>query len=173
MVLIGWLGLMTGWSEAATLVIGRPAPLFKIVTLQGHVESNADWAGKVVMLAFIASWCPPCQQELPVLASYAAKHPGKFKLVVIALDDPDDLKDLQAMTAGLNLDLALSATTEAVGYGRIWRLPVSFVIDAQGNLAYNGWKDEHPVWTRERLRQQITPLIIGTHAIAKSSVVLH
>jgi len=45
------------------------------------------------------------------------------------------------------------------GYGRIWRLPVSFVIDRNGVLVHDGWKDKQPELTRERLEQVVSPLL--------------
>jgi hypothetical protein len=41
----------------------------------------------------------------------------------------------------------------------MWRLPVSFVIDRAGRLAYNGWEDATPAWTAARLQQVVDPLL--------------
>jgi hypothetical protein len=51
----------------------------------------------------------------------------------------------------------LLSDSSAPGYGRIWRLPVSFTIDRQGLLAEDGWKEKKPAWTRERLDQLAAP----------------
>ncbi len=45
------------------------------------------------------------------------------------------------------------------GYGRIWRLPVSFTIDRAGRLVEDGWKEKVPSFTPERLEQLVTPLL--------------
>jgi hypothetical protein len=47
----------------------------------------------------------------------------------------------------------------AGGYGRIWRMPVSFVIDRKGILIDNGWDDPEPAWTAERLKRVMDPLL--------------
>ncbi len=48
---------------------------------------------------------------------------------------------------------------QAGEYGRIWHIPVSFVIDRSGRLADNGWNDDQPVWTKERLQHVVDPLL--------------
>lgn len=55
--------------------------------------------------------------------------------------------------------VALLSASEVPGYGRIWRIPVSFTIDRAGHLADDGWKDRHPVWTPERLERVVAPLL--------------
>ncbi len=166
-VRLALLWLLCGWipvAPAQSLLLGAPAPAFQAITLSGQHEDSHDWRGRYVLLAFVASWCPPCRHELPVLARFAAAHRQHFKLMVVALDEADELGDLRAMIEGLHLDPALAQATQAQGYGRIWRLPVSFVIDPQGRLVYNGWNDEHPAWTAERLASYFKPWLAGQSA---------
>jgi len=58
--------------------------------------------------------------------------------------------------------VGLLGSAWAGGYGRVWNLPVSFVIDRDGHLVYNGWDDPDPVWTEERLHKVVDPLIAAT-----------
>ncbi len=148
--------------QAMGLERGELAPPLQAVTLAGHHEDSRNWSGRVVLIAFVASWCSPCRRELPILAQYAARHRQHFKLVIVAMDDADDLADLQGWMRGLSLDPALASSTQADGYGRIWRLPVSFVIGRDGRLVDNGWDDAQPAWTRARLHTEITPLLSGS-----------
>ena len=46
--------------------------------------------------------------------------------------------------------------------GRIWRIPVSFVIDRAGRLAHNGWDDDEQLLTKEQLRRVVDPLLLRT-----------
>ena len=46
----------------------------------------------------------------------------------------------------------------ASGYGRMWRLPVSFVIDSAGLLGHDGWNDGQKPWTKEKLQRVVEPL---------------
>jgi len=85
---------------------------------------------------------------------------------IILVDDfstgrPDNLAQVQNIAAGLSFVVGLLANSSAPGYGRIWRLPVSFTIDRAGRLAEDGWKLKQPSWTPERLAEVVTPLLQG------------
>jgi len=59
----------------------------------------------------------------------------------------------------LSFPVGLLGSPFAGGYGRIWRIPVSFVIDRGGRLAHNGWDDDRQPWTSERLPRVVDPLL--------------
>jgi len=66
---------------------------------------------------------------------------------------------VKRVAQSVRFPMGLMSDSSAPGYGRIWRLPVSFTIDRQGRLAEDGWKEKHPVWTQERLDEVVTPLL--------------
>ena len=142
------------------LVIGQPAPAIALTTLDGRHIATRDLRGKVVILTFWATWCEPCREELPLLSRYAQQH-AKQGLVVLgfSLDAPDQLPQVRNVANTLTFPVGLLDDAHVPGYGRIWHLPVSFVIGRGGKLVDDGWKDENPVWTRERLEQVVTPLL--------------
>src|SRR3954451_4215409 len=74
-----------------TTLMGKPAPEFSLATLDKHEVKLADAKGKVVMLDFWATWCPPCRASLPhvqKLATDEALH--KKGLVVWVVNDKED-----------------------------------------------------------------------------------
>ncbi|MGH8211972.1 MAG: peroxiredoxin family protein [Rhodanobacteraceae bacterium] len=146
------------------LVVGAPAPPITLTTLDGHHIDTRDLRGKVVILTFWATWCAPCRDELPQLSRYAQQH-ARDGLVVLAfsLDTPDKLDQVRAIAKRLGFPVGLLGDPHVPGYGRIWHLPVNFTIDRNGDLADNGWKDEDPMWTRERLERVVTPLLKASH----------
>ena len=76
-------------ASAAGIVLPplRPIPS-PIVTLDGRTLSNADIAGRVVVLNFWAPWCPPCVREMPELDRFARSDAGKDVLVIgLAIDE--------------------------------------------------------------------------------------
>lgn len=142
------------------LVIGAPAPPITLTTLDGKHIDTRDLRGKVVILTFWATWCLPCREELPLLSRYAQAH-AKQGLVVLgfSLDTPDEIAKVRTVANTLSFRNGLLGDPHVPGYGRIWHLPVSFVLDAQGRLVDDGWKDRNPVWTSERLERIVTPLL--------------
>ncbi|MGN6312677.1 MAG: peroxiredoxin family protein [Rhodanobacteraceae bacterium] len=142
------------------LAVGAPAPAITLTTLDGRHMDTRDLRGKVVILTFWATWCEPCREELPLLSRYAQRH-AKQGLVVLgfSLDTPDELAKVRKVASTLSFPVGLLGDPHVPGYGRIWHLPVSFVIGRDGKLVDDGWKDKNPVWTRERLEQVVTPLL--------------
>jgi cytochrome c biogenesis protein CcmG/thiol:disulfide interchange protein DsbE len=161
---VAWAVLVcTGYfssAQAVKLRVGEPAPPAVLTTLDGRRISTRDLLGHVVILTFWATWCTPCRDELPMLSEYAAQHASEG-LVVLAfsLDDPEQLDAVRKVARSLSFPSGLMLENSAPGYGRIWRLPVSFTIGRDGRLADNGWDDKPPVWTRERLESIVSPLL--------------
>jgi peroxiredoxin len=149
-------------ATAGALRVGAPAPEATLVTLEGQRISSTDLLGQVVILTFWATWCAPCREELPLLSDYLAQHQDAgLQILAFGLDTRERLADVRQVAQSVRFPVGLMSDSSAPGYGRIWRLPVSFTIDAQGRLAEDGWKEKHPVWTRERLDEVVTPLLTG------------
>lgn len=155
------VGLLPGLARAKDLEAGQPAPPLVLHTLDGRRIATRDLSGRVVIATFWATWCDPCREELPLLSAYAAKHAQQgLRVLGFSLDGPEDLPKVKAVAAGLSFPVGLLGSPWAGDYGRIWRIPVSFVIDRKGRLADNGWDDANPAWTKERLQQVVDPLLL-------------
>ena len=152
--------LSLGTAHANDLRVGAAAPPASLVTLDGTKISTADLTGHVVILTFWATWCTPCRDELPLLSSYAERHAAEgLRILGFSLDTPDKLPEVRQVAHTLKFPVGLLRNSSAPGYGRIWRLPVSFTLDRAGRLIDDGWKDKKPTWTAERLERIVTPLL--------------
>ena len=162
---LAWYGAGGRAAWAAGLRVGAPAPIATLVTLEGQRISSTDLLGQVVILTFWATWCAPCREELPLLSDYLAQHAdGGLQILAFGLDTRDRLADVRQVAQSVRFPVGLMSDSSAPGYGRIWRLPVSFTIDRAGLLAADGWKEKRPVWTRERLDEVVTPLLASARA---------
>lgn len=145
-------------AQADDLKIGEPAPALQLHTLDGQTIDTKALAGKVVIVAFWASWCAPCRAELPLLSAYAEQH-RDLEVLGFSLDDAGGLDEVRRISTALDFPVGLAGSPWQGAYGRIWHVPVSFVIDRHGRLAYNGWDDDHPAWTADKLHRIVDPLL--------------
>ena len=147
-------------AHANELQLGQAAPVATLVTLDGRHLRTDTLRGHTLILTFWASWCEPCQHELPLLSRYAAAHREQGLMVLgFSLDDSEDLDKVRAIAKQLQFPVGLLNQSTVHGYGRMWRIPVSFVIDRNGILRYDGWKAEQPAWTDASLKTLVDPLL--------------
>jgi cytochrome c biogenesis protein CcmG/thiol:disulfide interchange protein DsbE len=146
--------------QANDLKLGQDAPPLVLHSLDGRSIYTRDLRGQVVIVTFWATWCTPCREELPLLSAYAERHAAEgLRVLGFSLDGADNLSQVRIVASALHFPVGLLGSPWAGGYGRIWHLPVSFVIDRAGKLVYNGWEDNQPVWTEDRLNSVVAPLL--------------
>ena len=112
------------------------APAFALQDLDGKEVSSSDFAGKVILLNFWATWCPPCQAEIPALKSLHNDYQARgFEVVGISVDE-DGPEAVQAFVKkkGINYPVLMS-TDEVIGaYGGIRGIPTTFLISRDGKI---------------------------------------
>lgn len=113
-------------------------PNYTLTDLEGKSRSASEWDGKVVVLNFWATWCPPCRREMPAFINFQEAYASKgFTFVGIALDEKSAVVDFTD-PMGLNYPI-LIAEQEGIqlsqDYGnRLNILPFTVVIDRKGNI---------------------------------------
>lgn len=111
----------------------RAAPPLSATLLDGRGYTLAQHAGKVRIVNFWATWCAPCREELPALEAFRLKYRERgLEVLAISLDAPGQLAAVRAALQGYGFAAALSSQAAYDGYGRIWRVPTTFVIDRDG-----------------------------------------
>ncbi len=124
---------------ARAAVPGRArAPGFTLPTVDGTQVSLAQLEGRVVLVDFWATWCPPCRAEMPWLVTLAKRWDSKgVTFVAISEDDPPDqlplVQKFAEQVPGLSRYAVLGNPEVEAQYG-VENLPSLFVIDRAGNV---------------------------------------
>lgn len=122
---------------------------FTVKDVNGKSVSLASYKGKVILLDFWATWCAPCQVEIPWFVEFQQKYKDRgFVVLGVSVDDtPEQLKPFVTkfkMNYPVLVGLGEDALQEA--YGPLWGLPTTYIIDRQGRACHKhmglGKKDE-------------------------------
>jgi len=113
----------------------RAAPDWQLPGLDGKTVKLSDFKGKVVVLNFWATWCPPCRKEIPDLIALHKKHGNDLVVVGVSLDEngPAAVKSFVAKN-GINYPVVMGDQRTASAYGGITAIPTTFVIDREGRI---------------------------------------
>jgi peroxiredoxin len=137
--------LLTGDTILDPIEPGFPAPAFSLPVLGGDESLSLEsLRGKVVLLNFWATWCKPCEDEMPAMESlYRAIGSQGFELVAVSVDD--DRQRVEEFTArmGLTFPVLLDPEKQVAGAYQSYRFPESYLIDRAGVLVarYIGPRD--------------------------------
>jgi len=120
-------------TRATQSLVGRGAPGFVRRDLTGHNLDLARLHGKVVLLNFWATWCAPCQVEMPMFARWQEQY-GPQLLAVIGISMDDDSEPVRRMIRAQRIDYPVAMGDAALGqrYGGVLGLPLTFLIDRNG-----------------------------------------
>ncbi len=110
------------------------APDVELTDLNGKTFSISDYKGKVILLNFFASWCPPCRAEMPAF-NEIAKSEKNVKIIGIAVSDSPERIEKFVKDNGLTFTVAMDNGAASASYGPITGIPVTVIIDKNFNIA--------------------------------------
>jgi cytochrome c biogenesis protein CcmG, thiol:disulfide interchange protein DsbE len=117
----------------ARSLVNKPAPEIARADLNGTRVTLKSLRGKVVLLNFWATWCAPCQIEMPVFSQWQQQYgPRGFQVIGISMDD--DAAPVRKLLAKLKTNYPNAMGDAQLGerYGGVMGLPLSFLIDRKG-----------------------------------------
>jgi thiol-disulfide isomerase/thioredoxin len=130
----GWQAVNEGGTKTRTSLMGSSFP-----DLEGKLQTLSQWRGKIMVINFWATWCPPCRDEIPAFIRAQEKYREHGVVFVgIALDSRDKVKAF-AQSFGMNypvliggLDAAEAARAAGNRYGG---LPFTVILDRSGKTS--------------------------------------
>ena len=150
------LVLMAGTAFAADA--GGPAPSFTLAALTGQQAALSQYKGQVVMVNFWATWCGPCQQEMPLLDQMYKKYkPAGFTLIGVNVDkEAPAVKDLMARKP-VSFPVLLDPANQVSKAYHVDEMPSSVLIDRKGEIRYihRGYRPGDENEYQDRIRQLI------------------
>lgn len=137
-----WTGIFFLLASGATALRAQgenlPAPDFVLKDLQGKDVRLADYKGKVLILNFWATWCPPCRAEIPdFIEAYAANRDKGLEILGLSVDrmTPGQLLPFVSM-AKINYPIALADVRIVEDYEPGNLIPATIIIDKKGTLRH-------------------------------------
>ena len=126
-------------TEATTLVgAGETAPGFTVELTDGSRLSLEELRGKVVLLNFWATWCPPCREEIPELISIRKAYPAD-KVVIVGISLDSDRGKLESFAEAMNFNYPVYlAEPDVPALFGISSIPFNLLYDKTGKLVAGG-----------------------------------
>jgi thiol-disulfide isomerase/thioredoxin len=136
-LLLSLLGMDFAHSASAQdKLVHRQAPRFVRRDLSGKQVDLDAYRGKVVVLNFWATWCAPCQMEVPRFAAWQRKYgPDGLQILGVSMDDDPDVARRVSSRLGVNYPVVMGDARLGLLYGGILGLPVTYLIDRNGKVS--------------------------------------
>jgi peroxiredoxin len=137
---------------------GGPAPAFTLTALTGGQTALSQYKGQVVLVNFWATWCGPCQQEMPLLDQMYKKYkPAGFTLIGVNVDKEEPaVKELLARKP-VSFPVLLDPANQVSKAYHVDEMPSSVIIDRKGDIRYihRGYRPGDENDYQDRIRQLI------------------
>jgi|SRR5579859_2380759 len=143
----------------ARFAAAEPAPALTVPTLAGSTFDLSAQRGHVVVVNFWATWCVPCRAEMPMLDAFYKKHQAQgLTLIGVSVDTPHALDSVKKVAATVSYPIAVARDAQANGFPAVNALPITYVIDAQGQVKATLMPDEKGM-SEKQLADLVEPLL--------------
>ncbi|MES0328084.1 MAG: TlpA disulfide reductase family protein [Gammaproteobacteria bacterium] len=141
---------------------GNASATFTLMDTKDQTRSLSDYRGKVVLVNFWASWCPPCIYEMPKLQKLK-KHFANRAFEILTINVAEKKYHVRKFSKVIKLDLPVFLDTASNTFNNwgVKTLPTSFLIDSDGRVRYQirgdpGWENKETISIIEEMIQQHT-----------------
>ena len=139
-LLLAFVTLSANAKELKALTPRAPFSALKLTDINGRTHELSEYKGKVVLVNFWATWCPPCRAEMPSMQRLKQKMAGKpFAIVAIDMaESPQQIRAFtQQMQPPIDFTILLDKDGRALKDWKVFVFPTSYIIDAQGKIRYS------------------------------------
>ncbi len=153
-------GELKSWTGGATPALALRDPA-------GKLHKLADYRGKVVVVNFWATWCPPCREEMPSMQALRTELAGKgFEVLAVNLMESEEKIAAFRDSELIDLPVLMDRDGAAAKRWKVSMLPVSYIIDRKGAIRYQLVGEA--TWTGPKVAPLIERLL-GTDANGQSA----
>ncbi len=138
---LGWISLGLNFPQSSRSLaeaarLDQSALDFELKDLSGQQFLLSELKGRVVLLNFWATWCGPCEQEMPVLQRAHDKYGSDLVVIGVNMAEPAESVRRFVQRLGLTYRILLDLQGEVGDAYQVYMLPITFFIDRQGVLRY-------------------------------------
>jgi cytochrome c biogenesis protein CcmG, thiol:disulfide interchange protein DsbE len=148
--------------------VGQAAPALVVPELNGQTFDLGAQRGKVVIVNFWATWCPPCRAEMPALNAFYERYRDRgLELIGLSADRSRDRSEVRRVMQSFSYPAAMLDDARSDGFGSPTALPVTYVVGADGVVRAKLAADGNSV-TEKSLNDAVVPLLPGKPAVSAS-----
>ncbi len=156
-----------GWSFLDKTT--QPLPAFNLPDSSGKPHDIAEWRGKILIINFWATWCPPCKKEIPEFITLQNQYSAQgLQFIGVALEDKESVREYMN-TVKINYPVLIA---EDQGIALAFKLgnvsgtvPFTVVVDQNGQIIYRHQGN----FSKDQILSVIAPLLTGKKSIQVKS----
>lgn len=109
---------------------------FTLTSISGNAVKLSDYKGKIIILNFFATWCPPCRMEMPDFNEIASEYKNEVEIIAVNVGG-EDVSGVEkfAKSLSLSFNILMDDGKVSSSYGPIRAIPVTYIIDKNFNIA--------------------------------------
>lgn len=133
----GWIQDWITQDQAVLMPeVGALAPNVPLTSLDGQSSSIKDYRGRIVLLNFWATWCVPCQVEMPIIQDFADRHPQQMAVLAVNVDESPEVVQEFVNKLALHFQIVMDPGGEITAIYKVRGFPTTYFIDQDGIIRF-------------------------------------